>query len=78
MIDKCLSAVLVIVSLCVIRAIIKTFKVRTKQRNLSSRDCLMTIYGVCFVLVILSNICFQGLYFKTSHSDDYLSSEFCN
>ena len=41
-IDKCLSAVLVIVSLCVIRAIIKTFKVRTKQRNLSSRDCLMT------------------------------------
>ena len=51
---KSFASILVIVSLCIIRAELKKIKVV----KISTRDWLMTIYAACFVLVILTNVIF--------------------
>ena len=68
---KIAAAMLLIISICVIRAQVQRFS----NRKLSTRDCLMTVHTICFFLTIMSNVISQIM---TAHTTKFKKTErFC-
>ena len=61
---KIAAALLLVISICVIRAQVQRFS----NRKLSTRDFLMTIHTICFSLSIMSNVLSQIM---TAHTTDF-------